>query len=78
MSKSNKELAVDIALKVIEGKLLSYYDPNRPTNPDKSYEASSPTDITCHIIKEVCKTLEEIDEKHEKKASEKISNFLNG
>lgn len=61
MSKNNKELAVDIALKVIEEKVLGYYDPNRTNNPKQSYEATPSIDITCHIIKEVYKTLEELD-----------------
>ncbi|MDP0505754.1 MAG: hypothetical protein Q7K47_00865 [Fusobacterium sp. JB019] len=61
MSKTNKELAVDVALKIIEAQLISFYDPNRPSDSKKKYEATPLINITCKIIKDVYKTLEELD-----------------
>ncbi|MFK4784536.1 hypothetical protein [Fusobacterium sp. MFO224] len=61
MPKTNKELAVDVALKAIEAQMISFYDPNRPRNLKDKYEHTPFLDITCNIIKEVYKTLEELD-----------------
>lgn len=56
MSKTNKELAVDVALKVIEAHSVKSYGPNN-LNLTKSLSLES----ICNIIKSVHATLENLD-----------------
>lgn len=56
MSKTNKELAVDVALKLIEVHPVQSYGPNN-LNLTKSLSLES----ICNIIKSVHATLENLD-----------------